>query len=225
MDDAYIEEPTERDEAYEDEDEDEDEDEEEDEEEEDEGEEEESPGKSILKEILIIVALALVMYFGLQLAVQSYTVEGVSMEPSFHTGHYVMANKIVYRFNSPSRGEVVIVKNPTNGEIVIKRIIGMPGETISFEEGEIYIDGMHLEEYPDFSLRSGDSGSQYIPDESDGGEDHYFLLGDNRNNSSDSRVWGSVPESDIVGKTSFRYWPLNTIGFLPGSNYEYSLEG
>ena len=161
--------------------------------------------KSFLKTIvetiqIFLIALAIVVpvrYF----LFQPVFVNGASMEPNFVSGDYILVNEISFRFNDPARGEVIIFKNPQDkSHYFIKRIIGLPGETIEIKNKKIKI---YNTEFPGGKIIEED----YIIDEETEGnlrvllkEEEYFVLGDNRGHSSDSRNWGSVPRNNIIGK-------------------------
>ena len=171
--------------------------------------------KSIIREILQIVLLALVIFFALHFLVQNYRIVGPSMEPGVHSDQFVLVNKTAYWFGNPHRGDVVVLRafEEFSEEVDvdrIKRVIGLPGETVEIkEDGTVYIDGSPLEE-PYVSPRPGGrSGTWEVPPE------HYFVLGDNRSVSYDSRAWGTVPRGKIIGKAWIIIWPLGDWGFAP----------
>lgn len=162
----------------------------------------------------ILVSFALV-YLIRSFIVQPFYVRGASMEPNFENGEYLIVNEIGYRFAQPQRGDVVIFRYPLNpAEHFIKRIVGLPGEIVSVEDGRVLINGVELSE-------------SYIPrDVSTHGQttltlgaDEYYVLGDNRPASSDSRRWGVLRRRFIVGKTWLRGWPLGSIGVIPEASY------
>lgn len=141
-----------------------------------------------------------------------FQVNGSSMYPNFHDGEYVLTNLIVLRFQEPKRGDVVVFKAPIDKDKdFIKRVIGTPGDTVSLKDGEMYLNNEKLDEasYLDQSVKT--YGGSFLRD----GESvtvprgEYFVLGDNRSNSSDSREWGFVRKSDIIGESSVVYWPIN----------------
>ncbi|TET37237.1 MAG: signal peptidase I [Dehalococcoidia bacterium] len=168
-----------------------------------------------LREILVIILLAVAIFLLLQSTVQSFKVEGFSMEPSFHNGQYLAVNKAVYWFGDPQRGEVIVFRSLENPDRdLIKRVIALPGETVEIKEGRVYIDGAPLDEpyiieEPDYTYPS-----RQVP------PDFYFVLGDNRNSSSDSHVWGMLPREYIIGKAWFCYWPLSEWQLVPTYPFE-----
>jgi len=177
---------------------------------------------SFFLDIIEIAVIALAMFVLMYLFLfQPHQVRGNSMYPNFHDGEYLLTDKISYRLNQPKRGEVIIFKAPKNEEYeYIKRIIGLPGDTVKIKEGKVYInDNLLKEPYlpEDYQTFAGSFGQE--------GEDislpanQYFVLGDNRNHSSDSRDWGTVPKENIIGKAWFRYWPPSQMGLIPKVEY------
>ncbi|PIT96710.1 signal peptidase I [Candidatus Campbellbacteria bacterium CG10_big_fil_rev_8_21_14_0_10_35_52] len=173
--------------------------------------------ENLLKEVLkfSLVAILIVAPIRIYIA-QPFIVSGSSMEPTFQTKQYLIVDQISYRFEKPKRGEVVIFKYPNNRSIFfIKRIIGLPGETIEMIDGKVFIKNNALPE--GFIVKE-----PYINEKTDDlftivlGSDEYFVMGDNRMHSSDSRVWGPLDEKFIVGKAFLRLFPLNKIGIKPG---------
>lgn len=163
-------------------------------------------------EWVVLVALALTSAFLLRtFIVQSFYIPSTSMTPTLHVGDRVLVNKLAYRFGDPGRGDIVVFEAPPgegSSEIrdLIKRVIGLPGETIEGREGRIYIDGERIEEpwLPE-GIQSRTFGPETIP------EDHYWVLGDNRFDSRDSTFFKAIPRSSIVGKAFVRIWPLGDL--------------
>jgi len=174
----------------------------------------------IIETIVVALAIFVVCYLFL---FQPHQVKGSSMYPNFHDGEYILTDKVSYRFGLPKRGDVVVFKAPKNEEVdYIKRIIGLPGDTVRVQDGKVYInDKLTIESYlpsdfPTFpGTFSAEGANETVPDGS------YFVLGDNRNHSSDSREWGFVTKAEIVGKAFFRYWPIGEIGTI--STVKYNL--
>lgn len=163
----------------------------------------------IIQTIAIAVAIVIpVRYF----LIQPFFVEGASMEPNFHNGQYLIIDEISYRLHEPERGEVIVFKYPANpSQYFIKRVIGLPGETVEVNEEGIFVyndnypEGQKLEESSYRPTLTPIFGSaRYIL-----GDDEYFVMGDNRGASSDSRHWGSLPRDYIVGRVWIRAWPFN----------------
>ena len=166
-----------------------------------------------IRDTIQVVVLALVIFVMVRVVVQNHIVEGVSMEPSVHDGQVIMVSKMAYWFETPQRGDIVVFHFPRNrDQDFIKRVIGLPGDTIEIREGETYIDGYPLDESFLEVRPSSSLPSRQIP------QGHYFVMGDNRNNSYDSRAWGTVPCDDIVGQAWFNIWPLDELGPAPNSS-------
>lgn len=159
-----------------------------------------------VREILEIFLVALVSTFLIyKFLAQPFLVQGASMEPNFRSGDYLLVDEISYRFREPKRGEVVIFRYPGNRSLFyIKRIIGLPYDEIEFKNGKIFINGEILKE--DYLP----SGVETLPFDNYKvvlGENQYFVVGDNRPFSSDSRRWGPISREDIVGGVRLRFWP------------------
>ena len=167
-------------------------------------------GKSLLFEVIKIVILAAVIVLPVRYFLfQPFFVQGISMEPNFENGDYLIIDEISYRFREPERGEVIVFKYPKNPtQRYIKRIIGLPGETVEIKEGQVIIldenGNQVLDELEYLSENIETSGNIRVSLL----EDEYFVLGDNRNFSSDSRRWGVLPKNYIIGKVYVRAWPF-----------------
>lgn len=156
----------------------------------------------------ILPALLIVLVVNLFLA-QATRVEGQSMEPNLHNNQRLIIEKVSYHFHPPRRGDIVVIKLPNrNSDPLIKRVVGLPGETIEIRDGYVYINGEMLQEPYLHQLTYGNFGPHVIA------PGHIFVLGDNRSASNDSRSFGEVKISYIVGRAWFRYWPLDEIGFV-----------
>lgn len=153
-----------------------------------------------LFEILLVAAIAVgVVAF----IAQPFRVQGASMTPNFFSGDYVLVDKVSYYFRPLQRGEVIVFKNPENeSEYFIKRTVGLPGEGIVISDGEVYINGKLLGEgyLPKGTTSNGETGFVL-------GSDEYFVMGDNRLQSRDSRSWGALREKEVVGLVRARFWP------------------
>ncbi|MFC1999873.1 signal peptidase I [Chloroflexota bacterium] len=171
--------------------------------------------------IIVIVLIFLAVYGVMQFSLQSFKVEGQSMEPSFHSDQYLVVDKFRYRLSSPGRGQVIVFHNPRapDSAPLIKRIVGLPGETVDIRGGYIYINGKLLQEDPEFAPipHPGDC-PMTLP------ENNYFVIGDNRANTTGSHIAsvGPVPEDKIVGRVWICYWPTSEWGLSPG--YSWTLE-
>ena len=171
-----------------------------------------------LQGIVVILAIMVMIYLFIM---SPQEISGASMEPNFHNGEYILTNKIIYKFKEPIRGDVIIFKSPKDKTVdYIKRIIGLPGDTVRLENNSYYVNDVKIEEpyepsdmpiYGGSFLAEGDE--IIVP------EGQYFVSGDNRPHSSDSREFGPIAKEDFIGKALFRYWPLNTLGPIVRPSY------
>lgn len=163
-----------------------------------------------LREVLetLIPAVLLAVVINLFLA-QATRVFGQSMEPNLHTDQRIVVEKLSYRFHLPQRGDVVVLRLPSNTtELLIKRVIALPGDTMEIHEGQVWVNGQAVDEPYLTQPTMGMMAPQVIPD------GHVFVLGDNRGFSNDSRAFGPVPLEHIVGHAWLSYWPPDQIGFV-----------
>jgi signal peptidase I len=168
------------------------------------------------KELLQTGLMVLIIYTLLNLVIPRYLVEGSSMEPNFHNGQRLFVSRMDYMFGEPERGHVVVFRNPKDpeGEDLIKRIIGLPGETVHVEGGQVFINGAPIEEgYVKEQLTRTDEREWAL------GPDEFFVMGDNRNNSNDSFDFGPIQREAIVGRALVSYWPPKWWGVVPGQDY------
>ena len=159
-----------------------------------------------LGEIVQTVLIAGLLFLAINLLTARIRVEGISMEPTLHEGQFVIVNRLAYRWQDPERGDIIVFHFPLDeGRRFIKRVIGLPGDTVAIEEGQIFVNGRRLSE-PYITDAPRYSGEWIV------GEDELFVLGDNRNNSSDSQNWGTLPYAEVIGKAVVVYWPLDDAG-------------
>jgi signal peptidase I len=162
--------------------------------------------------IVLILTLVLIHFFIFTI----HIVQGQSMEPNFNSGEIIITNKLSYYIENPKRGDVVVLRFPGDPEKVkyIKRIIGLPGETLEIKNSDIYINDKKLiESYiPQNYFTFPDMKTQI-------GKDEYFIIGDNRPNSSDSRMWGTARTNDLIGKGFFIILPTSNFGSIPQVYY------
>jgi signal peptidase I len=175
-------------------------------------------GKGLLKDLFTLAFLIVVVVIPIRVFIISpFVVDGESMHPTFENLDYLIVDEAVYDFKSPARGDVTVFRYPLNPSVFyIKRIIGLPGETVAINRGAVTI-----------TTAAGESltlDEPYIVNEDATytksvtlGPDEYFVMGDNRPNSSDSRVWGVLPRKNIVGRVDLRLLPITKSGFFPGS--------
>lgn len=162
------------------------------------------------KEYLEAVVIAIILSFLIiTFIVQAFFIPSGSMQPTLKPGDRIFVNKFIYHFQDPKRFDIIVFEYPVDPhKKFIKRIIGLPGDTVKIVEGTVYVNGEPLKE--DYTLNQGYSNYHKIkvPPK------NYFVLGDNRNNSEDSRFWGFVPRKNIVGKALFRFWPITRLGII-----------
>jgi len=207
------------------------------------GRERSRPPSRVVREVVETLLAALAIYVGMQLLAPPYQVEGASMDPALQNGERLLLNRpvylhfdlndllnllpgqdragewIVYPFHAPERGDIVVLHPPgaDDGKPYIKRVIGLPGDRVAFDDGYVTINGERLDEpYLDGPITDCDQAShcqETVP------EGAVYVLGDNRDNSADSRVFGPVAIDRIIGKAWFANWPLDAFGLIPGAEY------
>jgi signal peptidase I len=174
--------------------------------------------ESAFKEILTFIVLAIIIVVPIRLFVaQPFVVEGESMHPTFESGDYLIVDELSYRFSTPKRGDVVIFRYPGDPHVFyIKRVIGLPGETVHIDHGQTTIakaDGTTLTLDEAYVVTEDATYNQ----DTTLGADQYFVMGDNRPRSSDSRIWGPLPRKNIMGRAYLQLLPANHFGVLPGA--------
>src|SRR3989338_1524764 len=181
----------------------------------------ESSDRSLFIYTIVAIAIALFIRF---FVAAPYMVSGPSMEGTFHNHDYLIIDRLSYRIETPERGDVVVFKRPGGSDTLIKRVVGLPGETISLRDTEVVI--VNAGNPKGFTL----SEPYVVPDDRGGpsnmtitlAPDHYFVMGDNRKVSYDSRSWGTLPRENIVGRVIVRLYPFSDMRLLPGEA-RYSL--
>lgn len=179
----------------------------------------------VIETVVVALSIFLVIYL---FFLQPHQVQGQSMEPNFHTGEYLLTDKVSYQTGDPQRGDVVVFHAPEAAGCVegtgcdfIKRIIGIPGDTVAVKDNSYYVNGSLL---PEPYLPAGNitrpadfakEGREILL-----GPEEYFVSGDNRPHSHDSRAFGPITRQEIVGRAFFRYWPSEKIGIIPRISYE-----
>ena len=176
-------------------------------------EEKTSFGKELFQWVLVIIGAVILAFLIDTCVIVNSQIPCGSMENTIMTGDRVFGNRLAYKFSDPKRFDIIIFKYPDDeSQLFIKRIIGLPGETVEIHDGNIYINGSDtpLEDVDIKEPMEGSFGPYTVP------EGCYFVMGDNRNNSRDSRYWENtfVSEDEILGKAVLRYWPLNEIKLL-----------
>jgi signal peptidase I len=172
----------------------------------------------LVREVIETIVLTILMFLVIRFAVQNFNIEGTSMEPSLHNQELILVDKWTYLFRPPARGDVIVFVAPPNpSQDYIKRVVGLPGDVITINNTTVIVDGVTLREtYVDPNNQGNiydykHIANMVVP------PNHYFVLGDNRRGSSDSRDWGFVPKKNIIGRAAIVYWPLqqDNDGFLP----------
>lgn len=169
-----------------------------------------------VREIGETILLIVVIYTLVNLASARFIVDGPSMQPNFETGQFVLVSRVNYLVSEPQRGDVVVFKYPGNPqEDYIKRVIGTSGDTVEIRDTQVYVNGVQLDEpyinEPCLPSRCPDNVWEL-------GADEFFVMGDNRNHSSDSRAFGPVKRDLIIGEALIRYWPPQDWGIIRAYN-------
>ena len=177
---------------------------------------------SFFLELLQVVVFAISIFlFVYLLILQPHKIKGASMEPNFHDGEYLLTDKVSYRIGEPERGDVIVFKAPPlYKDEFIKRIIGLPGEEIKVEQNKVFVNGRELDE----TYLADGSRTEPNKFASEGKtlrvpNDAYFVLGDNREHSLDSRSLGFISKENITGRAWFVYWPISDAGNISNPNY------
>jgi signal peptidase I len=185
-------------------------------------------GARLVREVLEVAVITLLLFMAVRLLVQNYRVEGPSMTPTLLNNQYILVDKAQYYLGSPQRGDVIVFQAPAealskcpppsdsgqSNPDFVKRIIGLPGDTIQIDgDGAVQVNGIELHEP---YINSGPTFHE--PSTWRLGAGKYFVLGDNRGDSCDSRDWGPLPRNDIVGKASLVYWPFASFHPLPNAS-------
>ena len=171
--------------------------------------------KSPLRELLQLVLIVMLVRLSMDTLLPRYVVDGASMEPTFSTSERVIVDRVTMLLGGPSRGDVIVLDSPRQDELLIKRVIGLPGETVTVQAGRVSINGTLLEEpyVREFCTYPSCDGTWEL------GPDEYFVLGDNRSHSLDSHSFGPVQRSAIKGVARLRYWPPDELDILTAPQY------
>lgn len=175
-----------------------------------------SRARSALREFVETVAFTLLIYFLVRhFLFENYKVVGHSMDLTLHDNQYLVVNKLGYRLHVPQRGDIIVFRDPRNPDRkLIKRVVGLPGENLEIKQGQVFVNQEQLDELYVQAPGHYSVPPSLIPD------GHYYVLGDNRNNSSDSHNWGTLPGDEIVGKAWISYWPPELWQVVPHIDYE-----
>ncbi len=178
------------------------------------------PTESVYETLRTIVLVLITALLIRSFVAQPFVVEGKSMEPTLHNAEYLIVDKIEYRLHEPQRGDVIVFKAPeAPDQNYIKRIIGLPGETITIKDSQVLVNGTQVAEH--YIAASDIAGSTPTDDgtpafflEQKLGPNEYFVMGDNRDHSSDSRRWGPLPKQNILGKAQVVLFPFSQLGWI-----------
>ena len=173
------------------------------------GDEDDPSLKSLLRETLETVVLAILIFLVIRSLVQNYRIEGQSMEPNFQHGQYLLVNKLAYRLGEYRRGDVIVFHYPNNpSQDYIKRVIGLPGDTVEFQDGVLIVNGLSVEEpYEQVPIARNIEAQTVAPG-------FLYVLGDNRPASSDTRTWGQLSQEFVIGKAWLAIWPVDRAGLV-----------
>lgn len=171
------------------------------------------PREIVIREILETLLFTFFIVWFVKSATQNFRIEGSSMLPTLHEGQYLIINKLIYMLDEPERGDIIVLHFPNDrSRDFIKRVIGLPGDTVEIRDQVVRVNGVVLDE-PYISAPPSNNNTWIVPANS------YFVMGDNRPNSSDSRSWSFLPKSDIVGKAWVVYWPPRDWQTVPHVDY------
>ena len=170
----------------------------------------------LLREIIETLVLIVLVYTFVNLATSRFFIQGPSMQPNFHDGQFLIVSRLHYLLGEPARGDIVVFDAPgddarRDNPLLIKRLIGVPGDQIRIENSEVFVNGVKLDEtyIAEPTFRCANYCDLVL------GENEYFMMGDNRPNSRDSRSFGPVALDQIIGRVVLRYWPLDVVQFYP----------
>ena len=168
------------------------------------------PKKGALRELIETVVIAFLLALIIRtFVIQVFYIPSASMEPSLLIKDRIIVNKFIYHFQPIHRFDIVVFKFPGDPpRDFIKRVVGLPGESLQVVKGNLWVDGKEIPEHHTINHDQSDFGPLRIP------EGHYFVMGDNRGNSSDSRVWGFLPKDHLIGKAFLKIWPLTRFGLI-----------
>ena len=166
------------------------------------------PTEVVLREIIETFLLTFFIFWLVNGLIGRYKIDGSSMNPTLFNGQYLIIDNISYLLEDPQRGDVIVFKHPQNDLNLIKRVVGLPGDHVEIRDRTVLVNGVPLDE-PYIQAPPAYSGSWDVP------ANEYFVLGDNRNNSSDSHSWSFLPEENILGKAEIIYWPPSDWQFVP----------
>jgi signal peptidase I len=166
------------------------------------------PASVFVREIIETLLLTFFIFWMVNAVVGRYRIDGNSMNPTLLNGEYLLISNFAYQLDEPERGDIIVFRHPRSELNLIKRVIGLPGDTIDIQNGQVSVNGVAVDE-PYIQAPPTYNSSWVVP------ADEYFVLGDNRNNSSDSHAWGFLPNDHILGKAMLVYWPPSEWSKVP----------
>jgi signal peptidase I len=170
------------------------------------------PPSNLLREIVETALLTAIIFLAVNAVIGRFRIESVSMQPNLYEGEYVIVDKVSYALGGPQRGDIIVFTKIGQPDL-IKRVIGLPGDTVEIHPGQVLVNGTPLTE----PYIANPPNYTFGPTKIEPGR--YFVLGDNRSNSSDSHIWGTVPRDDIVGRAWIIYWPPPNWQIVPHYTY------
>lgn len=177
-----------------------------------------SRAKAILKEIVDTLILFVIVFVISQTLMGNFIIEQQSAVPNYLPGERILVDKVIYRATGLHRGDMIVTHSPRDPKTdIFKRIIGLPGEKVEISNNTVMVNGVKINEpYLAPGAQTSRAGGTQVWQLK---EDEYFVMGDNRSNSEDSRAWGALPKDNIVGRAWIRYWPLNKLSLITGASY------
>jgi len=163
----------------------------------------------MVREVVETVGLAVIIFLIIRIGIQNYRIEGASMEPNFHDGEYLIVNKLAYRLGEYERGDVIVFQYPNDpSKDYIKRIIGLPGDTVEIRGGQLFVNDIRIEEPYEHMPNVRDEAPSVVE------AGHLYVMGDNRPASSDTRSWGQLGQNFVIGQAWLAIWPFDTAGLV-----------
>jgi signal peptidase I len=175
-------------------------------------------GNSILRDVIETIVLVVIVVFVARSLFENYVIEQRSAIPNFYPGQRVFVDKLVFRLGGLKRGDIIVVHPKSGGADLFKRVIGLPGELLDIHDNQVFVNGEALRE----SYVAPDANSEFglsVPMPIKLGASEYFLMGDNRSESADSRRFGPFESTKIVGRVFLRYWPIDSFTLVQGADY------
>ncbi len=166
------------------------------------------PTEVVVREIIETLLLTFFIFWLVNGLIGRYRIDGSSMNPTLYDGQYLIINNVSYMLDTPQRGDVIVFRHPQNDLNLIKRVVGLPGDDVEIRDRQVFVNGVPLNE-PYIEAPPAYNGFWKVP------ENEFFVLGDNRNNSSDSHSWSFLPKENILGKAEVVYWPPQDWQLVP----------